>query len=143
METGAPLTEKHLTKASNARSDGTDLENALEHLRRFLAEGNVEGARLVARELERRWPESDDVQYWARVLAPPKTRVRHGERGRPVDRERAWLSQHSGEYPGCWLAVFGDELIAADPDLGTVLQTVRQTPGAENAVLYYQPPIPQ
>jgi hypothetical protein len=114
METRAPLTERDSTKGSNAHIDGTELQYALEHLRDLLAEGNVEGALSLARELEQRWPEPDDVQYWQRVLPPPKTRVRHGERGRPLDRERAWLRQHSGEYPGRWLAVFGDEPVAAD-----------------------------
>jgi hypothetical protein len=80
METRAPLTADYVTKEANTLNPGMGLEDALGHLRRLVAEGNVEGARLVARELDRQWPESEDVQYWARVLAPPKTRVRHGER---------------------------------------------------------------
>jgi hypothetical protein len=86
MGTRAPLTADDPTKEAIDLKDGTGLEDALDHVHRLLTEGTVERARLVVRELERRWPESEDVQYWARVLAPPKTRVRHGERGRPLSR---------------------------------------------------------
>jgi len=74
------------------------------------------------------------------VLALPEVRVLQGERARPLDRERDWLRQHSGDYPGCWLAVYQDRLIAADPDLSVVLGIVRQTEGAEAAALFFEPP---
>lgn len=125
-----------------AQADHTDAELnvALERVRRLVEESDVEGARELAVELNRRWPDDEQVRYWARVLAPPEVRVLKGEHGRPLDQERNWLRQHSGEYPGCWLAIFGDRLIAADPDLGEVLKTVRQTPGAEAAALFFEPP---
>src|SRR5436309_847461 len=105
----------------------------------MVQDGYINEARVFVKELEQRWPESDRVQYWARVLAPAKVTVRHGERSRSTEQERSWLLNHAAEYPGCWLAVFGDELVAADSDLGVVLKTARQTLGAESAVLFFQP----
>jgi hypothetical protein len=55
------------------------------------------------------------------------------------EREYAWLQEHAAAYPGCWLAVLEDQLIAADPDFGVVVRAVRQTPEAERALLYFQP----
>src|SRR5947208_3550808 len=129
MEARMPLPAK--TKPAKLDGDGQtlDLDASLEEVRHFLEEGDVEKARARIQALETQWPDSEDVRYWARVLAPPVVRVRPGERGRPLDPERAWLRQHSSEYPGCWLAVHGDRLIAADADVGAVLKTVRETPG--------------
>jgi hypothetical protein len=117
-----------------------ELTAALDHLRDLVGSGSIEEARAFIRELERLWGRSDEVQYWARVLAPPTVRVRHGERGRPLDRERAWLREHATAYPGRWLALLGDQLVAADPDLSVVLQKIHQTPGAEQALYHFEPP---
>jgi hypothetical protein len=116
-----------------------ELEPSLTRLRNMVVDGDINEAREFVKELEKRWPDSDRVQYWARVLAPAKVTVRHGERSRSTDQERTWLLKNAAKYPGCWLAVFGDRLVAVDPDLGVVLDTVRQTPGAESAVLFFQP----
>jgi hypothetical protein len=59
--------------------------------------------------------------------------------GRALDRERAWLQAHAREHPGCWLAVFEDRLIAADPDLRAVLAITRQSLGDKSALLHYEP----
>jgi hypothetical protein len=78
------------------------------------------------------------VQHFARVLAPPVVRVRPG-RGRSRDREIAWLREHAHEYSDCSLALLGDQLVAADPSLGKVMDIVRATPGAQDAILYFRP----
>ena len=58
---------------------------------------------------------------------------------RSLDRQRAWLREHAREYPGCWLAVFEDRLVAAGPDFGEVLDKVRSRPGCEEAILFFTP----
>src|SRR5437016_2670549 len=101
--------------------------------------------RAMVKELEARWPDSERVQYWSRVLAPPTARTmpRPDPRSRPLDRERTWLREHAREHPGCWLAVYEDRLIAADPDLDVVLELANQTPEGEHALLYQQPGRPE
>jgi hypothetical protein len=115
------------------------LNEDLLRLRGFLESSDVEGARAFVKELAQRWPESERVRHYARVLAPPVVTLRPDKRIRRLDKEYAWLRQHAREYPGCWLAIFEDRLIAADPDLANVLATVRQTPGAEEALIHLQP----
>lgn len=60
----------------------------LKRLGEMLAEGDVEGARAWVSELQTRWPESERVRHYARVLAPPTVRVVPGG-GRSFDQERA------------------------------------------------------
>src|SRR5262245_31299314 len=109
----AVASEKSLIPAE-AEHDAT-----LKHLGALIGEGAVEEARALVKELEARWPDSPRVQHFARVLAPPVVRVRPGS-GRSRDREFAWLREHAHEYPDCWLALLGDQLIAADPSVGKV-----------------------
>ena len=116
----------------------TSAEEDVARLVRMLERDDVEGARVFVKELEQRWPDSASVQHFARVLAPPVVRVIPGATGRPRHQEFAWLREHAREYPGCWLAVLEDRLIAADPDFAVVLAKVRQTPGAEHALFHQQ-----
>jgi hypothetical protein len=119
-----------------------ELDQELARLRDDISHGGrVPEAREAVKELEARWPDDPRVQYWARVLAPPRvvpTPEAHLHR-RPLDRERAWLKQHARDYPGCWLAVYEDRLIAADPDLSVVYAEVRRVLGTEGALLHWQP----
>jgi hypothetical protein len=115
-----------------------ELVTDLEHMRDLLARGDVAGAYAWAKELEKRWPESERVRHYVRVLAPGTARVTPGE-GRSYDRERAWLRAHAREYPGCWIAVLEGRLIAADPDLGPVLAAAHQTSDPRHTLIHYQP----
>ena len=127
--------------ATVERSDGArELQADLSALRQLLEEGRVEEARRLAPQLAVRWPTSTTAQHYARVLRPPEViRSPASLRGRSFDREHAWVREHAGEYPGCWLGVFGDELIAADPDLGAVRRAVRAAIGDQMALLHYEP----
>ncbi|MBI3909932.1 MAG: hypothetical protein HY320_03250 [Armatimonadetes bacterium] len=118
-------------------SDEDRLREDLARLRAMLEQGDIEGARAFIKELEARWPDSEAVRHFARVLAPPKVIRSDAPAGRSYARERAWLREHAREYPGCWLAVHGDRLITADPSLKVVLGKVREIPGAEDALLHY------
>jgi hypothetical protein len=130
------------TPAASEERDDQELIAALEQIRHLIETSAVEEARALAKEMAARWPDDKDVRHWARVLAPAKARVIPGRGGRPLDQERAWLREHAHEYPGCWLAVYGDQLIAADPDLSQVMRIMRQTPGGDEAALHLQGPYP-
>jgi hypothetical protein len=129
-----------------AQQDEAELEQRLRQLRDDISRGGrVPEARVAVKEMEARWPEDPRVQHWARVLAPPRvipTPEAH-KNLRPIDREHEWLRQHRGEYPGCWVAVFEDRLIAADPDLRVVLDEANRTLEGQQAVLYQQPGRPE
>ncbi len=128
------------TIATPARQEQAlgSLEESLALLRSLVEADDVEAARSLAPQLLERWPESPEARHWARVLAPPKATALRGETSRCVEREREWLRQHRHEYPGCWLAVYEDRLVAADPDLQTVYKIAREALGDRGAVIYFQ-----
>jgi hypothetical protein len=109
-------------------------------LRDYLQRQDIQGARAWVQELAARWPDSERVQYYARVLAPPVARAAPGRIGEHRDQEMAWLKAHGRDYPGCWLAIFEDRLVAAHPDLQVVLAAAREALGDERAILFYQCP---
>jgi hypothetical protein len=100
----------------------------LAHLIRLVEESRVEEARRLSLELAARWPDSREVQHMARVLEPPKViPSAPAPRGRRFDRDHQWVREHAQEYPGCWIATLEDRLVAADPSLERVMETVRSS----------------
>ena len=96
-------------------------------------------ARRLVKELEQRWPEAERVRHYARVLEPPKVRMRPDLPARSSEREIKWLEEHGREHPGCWLAIHEDRLIAADPDRRVVVVRAEQALGEETYLLFHQP----
>jgi len=114
------------------------LDEALARLKRLVESSEVEEARAYVKEVEARWPEDARARKWARVLAPPVAVALSTATGRDRRREFAWLKAHAHEYPGCWLAVDGDRLIAASPRLNEVDRAAREA-GVDQALLHFQP----
>ena len=98
----------------------------------------VNAARILVKELAAKWPDAPAVQHKARVLEPPRVIGTGPPTGHYYVKAREWLKQHAREYPGCWLAVKDDRLVAADPDLEVVMDAVKQE-GIEHALLHLQP----
>jgi hypothetical protein len=123
--------------ATLAPPEDQELLAGLAQLRALLEQEDIEGARRYVRELEQRWPDSERVRHHARTLAPPTTRPRPDIKAVNRDRERGWLRAHAHEYPGCWIAVLGDQLVAADRELKVVVSRIRQDPALQDAILYF------
>jgi hypothetical protein len=152
MKGGEPMADQRGTttlpksEPSEAETGSTDQEQLaadLQHLRALLEADRVAEARRFVKELEQRWPKAERVQHYARVLQPPKVRMRPDLPARSREREWKWLEEHGREYPGCWLAIYGDQLIAADPDRRTVMAEAEQALGEETYLIFHQPGSPQ
>jgi hypothetical protein len=117
------------------------LANDIAQLEDLVRRGEfAEGCDLV-KGIEERWPDDEQVQRFARVLAPPTVSVRQGSPARPRQQEYRWLREHSRDYPGCWLAVLGDRLIAANADAKLVVKAVEKDPSARGALLHFEPEV--
>jgi hypothetical protein len=133
------------TISTPVRGDGAGAEDQdalaaeLAAVRDKLARDDAQGAREQVQRLAARWPDAPRVRHYLRVLARPEV----GPGGLPpirsLDVERAWLREHAREYAGCWLAVLGDQLIAANPDPATVIAAAQATPGGTEALLHFEP----
>ena len=132
------MAETRVDPAAPPAPDPPQLTADLDRLRAMVEHEDVEGARAFVKDLEQRWPDSSRVQYWARVLAPPVARRVPGGAGRSLAREYTWLRAHGRDYPGCWLAVLEDQLLGADPHLGTLLARLREMPRGNEALLHFQ-----
>lgn len=119
--------------------DASTVEEDLLRLSDLLGRPDIAGARALIQTLAAKWPDSERVQHFARVLAPPVVSTRPGRPGHSRQRERAWLREHSHKYAGCWLALLGDQLIKADPDLAVVLAELDTVPHGQDALLVFEP----
>lgn len=137
------LPQSEPSEAESGRTNQEQLAADLQHLRDLLEADRVAEARRFVEELAQRWPEAERVQHYARVLEPPKVRMRPDLPARSREREWKWLEEHGREYPGCWLAISGDQLIAADPDRRTVMAKAEQALGEETYLIFHQPGSPQ
>jgi hypothetical protein len=111
----------------------------LGQLRALLERDAIEAARTLVRSLQEKWSGSDQVQHYARVLAPPRVRVEDSGERAAYKTERAWLRRHGGEFPGCWLAVHGDCLVGVSPDPDEVERQLEAYPRREAVLLHFQP----
>ena len=57
-----------------------------------------------------------------------------------TEKESAWLRNHAGEHSGCWVVLDGDRLVAAHPNLRTVMEEADRRAGHELGSLHYIPP---
>ncbi len=129
------ITEHPSQLAETWESSG-DHDADLDRLRALVEADRVREARGFVERLVEAWPDSRRVQRWAEVLAPPRILAPTGPPPQFPAREHEWLKRHANEHPGCWIAVHGDQLILADPDLKAVLQAIRDSLGHDGAVLY-------
>jgi hypothetical protein len=116
-----------------------DLQQALARLIGMLSESDVEGARAYVKELVREWPEAERVQHYARVLVRPRILGSRPASGKSFTvAEKAWLKAHAHEYPGCWIALDDDRMIAADPELA-VVRKAAHAEGIQDALYHFTP----
>jgi hypothetical protein len=127
----------------------SELERNPEYLRgiaqlqSLLTQGQVEEARRFVKELEADWPESDLVRRFGRVLAPPVARVVSGGKKGPsreqVRAESGWLRAHAGDYPGCWVVLQGERLIAAHSQLRNAIEEADRLVGRGVGSIHFIP----
>lgn len=122
-----------------AATEPEQLAADLRHLNELLERERIEEARGYVKELQQRWPEAERVQHYAHVLAPPVAESRPDLPNVSHERAWKWLEEHGHEYPGCWLAMLEDRLIAADSDRRVVLAKTREILGHQCVLMFHQP----
>jgi hypothetical protein len=111
-------------------------------LQLLLSGGKVEEARRFAHEVQGRWPKSELVSQFVRVLAPPLARVVSGRPGisrEQTQKENDWLRKHAPEHAGSWVVLDGDRLIAAHPRLRTAMEEADHMVGPQRGSVHYVP----
>lgn len=89
------------------------------------------GAYAVAHQISvegtKHYPDDPEIRKYARVLAPPETRI-----GKPISdskhwANREWLKDHGSEYSGQWVAVRDGKLLGAAGSLKELARRVGDT----------------
>ncbi|HEX9735241.1 MAG TPA: hypothetical protein VGG06_24995 [Thermoanaerobaculia bacterium] len=106
---------------------GIGPEAAVEQILAFLGKDEYLTARRLAREAARRFPDHARVRKIAGVFDPRgKAVVRPGGPRQPDrSREFEWLRHPPDWAHGKWVALAGDEVVAADESLAEVERIVR------------------
>jgi hypothetical protein len=114
----------------------------LDRLVSLIEQSQIDEARDLAHRLIDKWPDSAPIQHLHHVLQPPEVTSTCTPARPTLEREWACLRDHAQEYPGCWLAVHDDRLLAASPDREHVLAAAREALGSDGAFLFFQPAAP-
>jgi hypothetical protein len=115
-----------------------DLERSLRRVVELIEAERVPEARALVPRVVERWPESRQARHLFSVLQPPRV-LSHPDDPVCPEREQRWLQRHARDYPGCWLAVYNDRLIAADPDIEKVRAAACMEVGLDRAYLHFEP----
>lgn len=108
------------------QTESKAVEAIKEEVRRLLSHGRPREALEVAERGLAEHPETEEFARWVHVLTPRRPRLAGKATGRPRDREMAWLREHQHEYKGQWVALDGDELVAASPDRAELERKVKE-----------------
>ncbi|MBM4457123.1 MAG: hypothetical protein FJ011_05060 [Chloroflexi bacterium] len=126
LEDVAARDDRHLfiRLAREMRWDTVQAEDLWRAIRLALTLDLAPLAMELAQKGQQIFPDSQQLQQAARVLRPPVvvgTRPAQGDHG---EASRAWLSQHSHEYPGQWVAVRNGILLGVSPTLKNLSQQI-------------------
>lgn len=93
-----------------------DRDLVIRQVQTWMQQARVRELEVAAPWLARRWPDDPLARHYAWLWAPSVARISTRRCKPSVEKENRWLDEHQHEYPGCWVALYDDQLIAADPD---------------------------
>ena len=120
----------HLDEA-HPESPPQSADAYLHAIAQALRAGEYGLARTLATEGAARYPEHDELQKCARVLAPPITRVVPATSASraAVAANHAWLKAHWQDYKGQWIAVREGQLVYATSSFDELVAHIGDTHG--------------
>ena len=119
-----------VAKESGAQANPDDHERTPDDFIRAIQQAfeadSPQLAEQLAQEGAQRYPEHDELQKYARVLAPPTVRVvpstTDSRAAAKADHE--WLNTHWEDYRGNWIALQAGELLHATPSFDDLIAHV-------------------
>lgn len=127
------------SKEQPAVGSGPEMTAELERLVTLVEASRVDEARRLAAALVSRWPDSRPIQHLHHVLQPPRATSVTGSVSRSFRQELRWIQDHAHEYPGCWLAIYRNRLVAARASRREAVQAAREALGGERALIFFHP----
>ena len=131
---------KHSAPAFDLAQPVDSEEDAVRLVRTLVESSRVREAREKIAEFLQIWPDSKRLNTAARILAPAVAKAvppRKPQRSHAL--ENKWILENARNYPGEWLLIFEDRLIASGPDLNEVIALGQQSEEGRDGVLWFQP----
>lgn len=117
------------------RTTSGEAEHLVERIRSLLEAQELLAAQREASRAAEEHPEHPWLQQANRVLNPSRVTTAPAS-GADRRREFEWLRRNRETYRGQWVALLGDELIAADRDFDVVLHQVRANAPNANPLVH-------
>jgi hypothetical protein len=89
-------------------------------------------ARHLAMRGAHRYPHHDELQKYARILAPPRIIARNLPPDSSIQANQNWLSAQGAQYRGSWVALLNGTLLSAADSLADLIRQY----GVKKEVLY-------
>jgi hypothetical protein len=102
-------------------------EEIIQGVQFALAAGAHFFARRIASQGAARFPNDEQIQKYARVLAPPRILSKEAPPRSDLKANRDWLKAHRNEYQGQWVALHDGELLGAAHSLGELKDQIDNT----------------
>ena len=110
-------------------------------IRERLEQADLKGARKLVAEALEAGAASPHLERLQKLVAPTKVSL---SPIKGVDRsaEVHWLEQHWADYPGQWVAVLGENLVAHAETLDELLADLKAHPTAVPPIIHYLRAVP-
>lgn len=106
------------------------------HARKLLGEGQIQIVRTLVDRALQNYPANNELLRLKRVIEPGKV-VRHpGLRYSNRQAEFDWIARNRDQYQGQWVALIGDQLIAAEEDAKILLKKLKQQNPSETPLVH-------
>lgn len=114
-----PIQAQHKTSPSSMKEhqgreshDTGSAERLLGRIHEHVRAGRIRIAQSLARDSAVRYPEDSEAKKACRILTGGEATPRP-KTGRSLRDEYRWLRSPPDEYRGCWVALVGEEVVAA------------------------------
>lgn len=123
--------------AQALRKSDPDNRSYAERIRELVEQDYVAGARKLLAEALERGEQDAELLQWQRVLAPAKFLGFSDELEPDRTPEFEWLRTHRKDYPGQWVALAEDRLLAHSADIREVDSAVKTMTLSRRPLLLY------
>jgi hypothetical protein len=119
------------------KPDQEETSSYREKIRALVEADRVGAARTLLAEALQKGDHEEDLSRWQAILAPAKVSKSTKERDFDRSPELGWLARYGNQYPGQWVALLGDELLAHSKSLGEVVAALEKNKPKRRPLLHY------
>lgn len=103
--------------------DDVSKENFIAAIHSALKSGMYSEATRISQEALKCFPEDEEIQKYALVLAPPKV-ISYKSSAISTGKNQSWIKEHWREYKGQWVALKNGELLGTAQTMKDLINKV-------------------